>query len=204
MVKVDTKHILSDKEVYTLRQLIGKTLVDIHSSRVDMNIKPNLINVLDPINLIFKETGDFIVISAEFDETNFGEDFFKINIEQSSDLIGVKRSEQLGLKMPPLNMDVLPEFKISKIEVYGRSYFCESDNMDPKPYWQIEIDNPRQKIIENIDTENTLLFYSESRRLLIKPHRPWVIITFNKELIDELLIDKNIDGNQIAIMKHQI
>lgn len=204
MVKVDTKHKLSGKEVYTLRQLIGKTLIDIHSSREDMNIESKVINVLDPVNLIFKEFVDFIVISAEFYETNFGEDFIKINIDQSGDLIGIKRSDQYGLKMPPLNLKFLPEFKISKIEVYGRSYFCESENTQPN--WQIEIDNPGQKIIENIDTENTLLFYSGTKRLLIKPHGPvpWMTITNDIDLIAHLLIDKDLNGKAITIMKHEI
>jgi hypothetical protein len=204
MVIVDTKHALANGEVYCLRQLIGKVLTTIHSSRVDNDIefKP----VLDPVNLTFSEMTGFIVISADFDETNFGDDFIKINIEQTIEPIGINRSQQIGAKLSPLNLKVLPEFKIIKIEVYGSSYFCESDNIELKPYWKIEIDNPGQKIRENIETENTLLFYSENSKLLIKPYGPvpWFNITFDNQIIDQLLLDKDLDGQLIKKFKHEI
>lgn len=206
MVTVDTKHNLLSKEVLILKQLIGKTLTEIHSSRVDFSIQNNVINLVDPINLKFKGMTDFITISADFDETKFGDDFIKINIEQNIELIGINRSEQIGQKLPPFDMNIFPEFKILKIEVYGSSYTCESENTNPKSYWKIEIDNPGHHIIENIETECTLLFHSDNKRLLIKPWGPvpFISITFDDESIDQLIVDKDLEGKPTTRKKHEI
>ena len=206
MITVDTSHKLLKEEVSTLRQLIGKTLTAINCSGVDLNSGFKFYDFIDSINLRLQGTEGFTTISATFDETNFGDDFININIKNMKEALGIKRHDQGGLQHPFANLNLFPEFRIKKIEVYGDSYTCESANIAPKPYWNIEIKNPGEAIVENIETENILLFYSDNGRLLIKPYGavPWIQVSLDNEFIDKSLFEKDRDGKTITKLKHEL
>ena len=157
MVTVDTKHKLSKNEISILQQLIGKSLTAINCSGADLTSGLPYYDFIDTVNLRFQGDEGFISISAIFDETSFGDDFIKIFVNHEKNAIGIKRHEQGGLQHPFVHLHIHPEFIVKKIEVYGDSYVCQSDNLETKRYWKIEIDNPGQQITENIETENVIL-----------------------------------------------
>jgi hypothetical protein len=206
MVTLDTKHKLSKAEISVLRQLIGKSLAAIICSGADLTSLYPYYDFIDTVNLRFKGDKGFISISALIDETSFGEDFIKIFIKQEKDAIGIKRHEQGGLQHPFVHLNVHPEFVVKKIEVYGDSYVCQSDNLETKRYWRIEIDNPGQPITENIETENAILFYSDNHRLLIRPYGavPWIQVSFDNKFIDDSLICEDNEGKTITKLKHDL
>lgn len=206
MITVDTTHKLFKDEIDTLRHLVGKSLTDINCSGVDMNLGFAYYDFIDTLNLSFQEITGFITISAMFDETNFGDDFIKINIKQENDPIGIKRHEQGGLQHPFVNLHIYPEFVIRKIEIYGASYVCQSANNENERFWKIEIDNPGQAIVENVETENIIVLHSDDGRLLIDPYGavPWIRVTSDNKLIDNSIMGKGTESNANIKLKHEI
>ena len=206
MVTVNTLHKLSKDEISLLRQLVGKSLTTIICSGVDLNSGQNYYDFIDTINLKFQGDKGYVSISALSDETSFGDDFIKIFIRLEKDPVGIKRHDQGGLQHPFVNLDVYPEFTVKRIEVYGDSYVCHSENIETKRYWKIEIDNPGKPITENIETENVIVFYSDNSRLLIRPYGaiPWIQATFDNNFIENSLLTKDREGKTITKLKHEL
>src|ERR1035437_8233825 len=100
MVKIETTHKLLDDELSTLRQLIGKKINAIYCSGASLWSHSNFYEFNDTINLRIDKKEGFIAISAIFDETKFGDNFIKININQVKDPIGIKKNEEGNLLLP--------------------------------------------------------------------------------------------------------
>ena len=206
MVTVNSIHELSNDETSILKDLIGKSLIAIKCSGADLTSGLLHYDFIDAVNLVLKGKDGFISVSAEFDETNFGDDFIKINITKEKYPIGINVHEQGGLQHPFVNLEIFPEFLIKKIEVYGDSYSCHSDNNIEERYWQIEINNPGKSITEIIETENIIVFHSANGRLMIRPYGavPWIQVTFDNHLIDQVLLNTNNEGQYVTKLKHDL
>lgn len=186
---IDTVHKLKVQEIDLLERLIGQTLTSIRCSGVDLNTSYKTYEFTDSINLSFIGLDEFVIVKADFDETNFGNNFETISLYKAEYPANIKITDKGYLQHPMSSLTVNPLFKINKIEVYGYSYKSESENDASEPYWQIEKANPGQKIQENVESEDTLVFSSEDgRRLMISPQGPvpWINVVF-----DEATIDKN-------------
>lgn len=204
LVTVNTSHKLSREEKSILQQLIGKSLTAILCSGANMYLGHPTYNFTDTVNLRFESDSGYISISAKFDETNFGDDFISIFIKKEKIAIGIPKHESGGLQHPFLDINVYPEFRISKIEVYGLSYTCHSDNDTEKPFWKIEIDNPGKPITENIETENVIVLYSDENRITINTFGPlpWIQVAFESNRNNDNFIDKDNEGNTISKLKY--
>ena len=109
-------------------------------------------------------------------------------------------------KFNPLPYLFEQPFIIESITVYGYNYSIESENKNPKPHWNIEIDNPGQPIIEHIQTENIFVFKSNTSTLLILssgiPHSLSLFI--NPVNLDTLVNIRNRKGKLISELKYEI
>ncbi|MFM9943694.1 MAG: hypothetical protein ACKVQB_00530 [Bacteroidia bacterium] len=206
MVEGNSKHELLNEEIILLKNLIGKTLTSIKCSRIDTNLTTETKKyvILDTINLKFEELSYFIGITADFDETNFGEDFITLNIYENDKAIIFSPYQQIWHRLKSFNLDIFPKSKIFKIEVYGESYSIKSDNTEINPFWNIEKNNPGKAIIENIETENKLLFYTETNQILIEPSGPvpFINIILDVKHIENFLCQVNIASEKKIRLKH--
>ncbi len=206
MVKVETTHRLLTTEIFLLRELIGKSLSSIYSPGADLAIGVSHYNFLEAINLKFDGGDGFVAIVATYDETMFGDDLIRINIQKQKDPVGIKRHEKGGLLLPFVHLSLPAEFIVRKIEVFGESYLCQSENNKKEPYWKIERDHPGQAIVENIETENAFVFHSDKERLLIQPSgpQPWINVCLDSQSIDNTLQSKYRDDETMLKLKHEI
>lgn len=201
---IDKVHKLSNEEINLLQNLVGKTLISIHSHRHYKELDGHsLTNCVKEIFFSFKGDDSFVRILAEFDETNFGDDFITFKISKVAE---IERFEQVGKKFPTLRYELPNQFLITKIEVLGGSYYIESDNDSEMPIWNVERENLGTKIRENIENENVLLFYSQDNMLLVRAYTPMPIVEFtlDSDFITSSLSEKNKDGKLITKLKRKL
>lgn len=201
---IDKVHSFSNEENSLLQDLIGKTLISIHSHRHYKELDAHsLTNCVEEIFFSFKGADGFLRITAEFDETNFGDDFITFKISKVAEIGCFK---QVGKKFPALKYQLPNQFLIKKIEILGNSYYIESDNDSEMPIWNIERDNFGIKVRENIENENILLFYSQDRMLLLRAYTPMPIVDFtlDSDFITSSLSERNKDGELIIKLKREL
>lgn len=204
MKVIDKVHSFSNEENSLLQDLIGKTLISIHSHHHYKELDTHgLTNCIEAIFLSFKGDDSFVKILAEFDETSFGDDFITFKISKVNE---IECFEKVIGKFPVLRYELPNQFLITKIEVLGDSYYIESDNDSETPIWNVERDNLGIKIRENIENENVLLFYSQDDMLLVRGYTPMPIVDFtlDSDFIISSLSEKNMDGELITKLKREL
>ncbi len=206
MITVDKSHKLVDKEIQILQQIIGKKLICMMCSGIDLTTSIPCYNFQDTVNCKFEKYNDYVSIAATFDETHFGHDFISLTITNEKVPIGIQQHLQGGLCMPFASLFVSHEFVVRKIEVYGDSYIWHRNDYENEGFWKIEVDNPNQPITENVETENVLVFYSDNSRLMVQPYGalPWIRATFDEKLINQTISSSNSESNTFRKLKYTI
>jgi hypothetical protein len=206
VIVVETNHSLSGSEIALLQSLMGQSIAFIHAAKADGSGKPYGFDFDDAVTLQVNK-GVYVAISGEFDETQFGDDFIRIKIEQRETPLSTNHAPMGRLTEPFFCLAINPPFTISAIEVYGYSYQIRSKNDKVAPYWQIEKDHPGQAVAEQIETENILLFCAkDNRRLMVHPHGavPWMRVTLEDDLIEKLLVRRNLEGEIVTKLKMRL
>lgn len=202
---VNHTHALTADEIILLNSLIGKTLTGINYFSRKIIPESKVTHFEGPLYLQFKTEKQFTSLSAKFSETNFGEDFIRINLTDSINSIPTKFDSFDNL-LHPFSMGISPDFIIQQIEIYGWRYSVISDGSNP--VWKIELDNPGHIFQEDIEIENILLFIAkDGRRLLFEPQgpAPWIVVHNNEtESINVVLDTRNSDGQNIIFLKQSI
>jgi hypothetical protein len=192
--EVHTIHKLSKEEISLLKGLIGKTVNRILCAGADIDTNYNLYEFQDVLNVMVNEFQEYLVIEADFDETQFGGDFNRLKLRKASYPVNIPTTEEGHIKWNNVTLMVKPGFKITQIEVHGFSGKDESDT-------------PEANITEYIESEHILILHAkDGRHMLIYPDGlvPWMRVSFDKAVINNLIPIKNSDGVILTKLKKVI
>jgi hypothetical protein len=159
-----------------------------------MDSNYSLYEFQDSINIMFDEFREFIVIGADFDETQFGGDFNRLKLSKTSHLVNIPTTEEGHIKWNNVTVMVKPDFKITKIEIHG---FSGKDEADDSGVYTTEY----------IDSEHIFILHAkDGRQMLIYPDGfvPWMRVSFDKAVINDLIPIKNSDGVILTKLKKVI
>lgn len=171
MVTVDMVHVLSKGEKESLKMCIGKRIDHIISPGAILHAGLRGYEFLGTLSLLISGLDGFILISTQFSETNFGDNFHKVRISHAKYPEGIDVHQSGALQFPFTSL-YLNDFVIDKIEVYGYSYGIVSANADPDPVWKILRRYSGKSVKEQIETENILVFCSGEKTIVLSPSGP--------------------------------